>query len=117
MRKTHRCDVPILLVLLAPSRNSQEEDNDPRNANFCPHLQVNGADSRVQGSTHEDIIQEIPGHSHLCPGGDRNKVHPKRHSKTIYHSHGHDMAIVIDDFGQAENARDMEERGGSHCGP
>ena len=101
--RTHRGDIAILFILVATSRYGQEENDDPRNTNFSPHLQVNRADTGVQTSTHKNVINEVPRHADLVPSSDRNKVRPERHGETVNHGDGHDMTIVVNDFGETEN--------------
>jgi hypothetical protein len=48
LRRTHRSDISVCIVLLAATRDSNEEEQHPGNANFGPHLEVNAADTRVQ---------------------------------------------------------------------
>ena len=68
---------------MATTRDRQKEDNDPRNANLCPHLEVNRANARVQASTHKDVVDEIAGHANLVTSCDGEEIHPKGDCETV----------------------------------
>lgn len=99
---------------MTASRHGQEENDDPRNANFSPHLQVNGTNTGVQTSTHENVIHEAPRHANLVPGCDRNEIHSEGHSKTVNHGNGHDVAIVVNDFSETENVVVVQSSSSQH---
>ena len=112
--ETDGCDISILFVLMAPTRNGQEEDNDPRDSDLCPHLEVNRANARVQASTHKDIVNEIAGHANLVTSCDGEEVHSKGDCKPVYHRNGHDMTIVGDDFCEPEDVKIVEQSSSDH---
>lgn len=41
-------DVAVGIVLLASTRDGDEEEQNPRNANLGPHFKVDATDTRVQ---------------------------------------------------------------------
>ena len=101
-----------MFILFARARDGKEEHDNPRDADFRPHLQVNGTNSRVQSSAHKDIVYEAARHAHLFTTGDGPKVRPKGHSEAPDHGNRHDVAVVIDDFREAEYVVVVEDRGG-----
>ena len=100
-----------MFILFACAGDGQEEHYDPRNANFCPHFQVNGANSRVESGAHEDIVYEVTRHAHLFTTCDGPKVSPKGYSEAPDHGNRHDVAVVIDDLRKAEYVVIVKERG------
>lgn len=70
---------------MAATRDRQKEDNDPRNADLCPHLEVNRANARVQASAHKDVIDEISRHANLVTSCDCEEMHPKGDCETVDH--------------------------------
>jgi len=115
-RKAHEChiggDNAILFILLACARDRQEEDDNPRDADFRPHFQVHRADSRIERGAHEDIVYEVTRHAHLLTTCDGPKVSPKGYSEAPDYGDRHDVTIVVDDLRQTEYVVIMEERGG-----
>jgi hypothetical protein len=102
-KKTYWRDIAVLLVLLAASGDSQEKDNYPRYPNLGPHFQVDGANSRVEASAHENIISHVTRHSDLISSRHRNKIDTEGNGKAIDHRDGHDVSIIVDDLSQAED--------------
>ena len=100
----YRCNISILFILLAATRNCKEEHNDPRDADFTLHLEVNAINARVEACTHEVIIEEIARSADLSVSKDGVKICSKSNTEAIDHSYGHEMAVIVDDFGEAENA-------------
>lgn len=111
---THRCDISILLILLTCSRDGKHEASYPWNPNLQPHFQVHRAHTRIQASTHEIIVEEIPRHSDLLVAGDCDDVGSKTDTKPVDHSDGHEMPIIVDDFGETESTSGMKDDGGDH---
>jgi len=99
---------------MATTRDGQKEDNDPRNANLCPHLEVNRANARVQASAHKDVIYEIARHANLVTSCDSEEIHPKGDRETVDHRHRHDMTVVVDNFCESENAVVVEYGSSDH---
>ena len=91
--------------MLARSRYGKEKDDDPRNANFSPHLQVHAPKARVKGRTHEIVIEEISRHPHRSAGQNSMQIGDERNSKAINHGDGHQVTEIVDYFGEA---KDME---------
>src|SRR6267154_737200 len=100
---THGSDIAIRFVLVATTGHGQEENNDPRNADLSPHLQINRANTGVQTGSHENVVEEVPRHADLVPGCDGNEIRAEGDSKTVNHGNRHDMTVVVDDFGETEN--------------
>ena len=111
---TYRSHIAVLLVLLACAGNRHEEDDDPGNAHFKPHLEVDRADARVETCTHEDVIDEVAGHANLVAGCDGEEVHAEGDTKAIDHSDCHEVPEVVDDLSHAEDARRVQHGGGDH---
>ena len=99
---------------MTTTRDGQKEDNNPRNANLCPHLEVNRANARVQASAHKDVIDEIARHANLITSCDGEEIHPKGDCKAVDHRNRHDMAVVVDDFCEPEDVVVVEQGGGDH---
>lgn len=108
---THGSDISKGIVLLASTRDSKVENDDPRNANLSPHLQVNGTKARVKSSTHEVIVNEISRHAHRGFRHDGVEVGKERNTEAIDHGNGHEVAIVVNDFGKTEDTIPMEDEG------
>lgn len=95
----YRSDIAVGLVLFEAAGYGKEEDDVPRDANLGPHLQVDVSDAGVQTSTHEKVVDEIPGHTHGFTGNDGGKVHEERNEPTPEHSDSHKVTKVVDDAG------------------
>lgn len=107
---TYRRDIAVLIVLLASSRNSEVKDNEPGYADLCPHFEINPSNAWVQTGTHEDVVNKAARHSHRVPGEDGPEIHAKRYGKAIDDCNRHKMAIIVDDFSEAEDTRYVEDR-------
>ena len=83
--ETYGCNISIFFILMATTRNGQKEDDDPRNANFCPHLEVDRANAGVQASTHKNVVDEIAGHANLITSCDGVEIHPEGDCETVDH--------------------------------
>src|SRR5258705_3703500 len=94
LRITYKRNITVSLVLLASARYSEEEDNVPRDSNFCPHFQVHRTNARVKGGTHEVIIEEISRHTHRSPCEHSVKVGDKRDTKAVNHGHSHQVSEI-----------------------
>ena len=94
---TYRCDITVLLVLLAGTRHRHEENKDPGNADLEPHLQVNWTNTRVQARAHEDIVNEVARHAYLVPGSDSEEIHAEGDTKANNHCDSHEMTKVVND--------------------
>ena len=51
-----RGHISVKLVLASRHRGCDEEQDEPRNAHFVEHLEVQNADTRVQLGTHEEVV-------------------------------------------------------------
>lgn len=91
--------------MLAGSRYGKEKDDDPRNANFGPHLQVHTSKAGVQGCAHEIIVEEISRHTHRSAGQNSMQIGDERNPKAINHGDGHQVTEIVNYFGEA---KDME---------
>jgi len=98
------------IILLASTRNGEIEDNDPRNANLCPHLKVNRTQTGIEGSTHEEIVNHVARHANRSLRQNRMEVGEEGNAETIDHSNAHEMAIVVNDLGEAENTSPVEDK-------
>lgn len=112
IESTYRSNVAIGLVLLASTRDGQEEDNDPWDTDLSPHLEVDGAKTGVQASTHEVVVEEVAGHADCSASHDGVKVGEKGDTKAVNHGDGHEMAVVVDDLGEAEDVEVVQRGGG-----
>lgn len=99
---------------MAATRDCQKEDNDPRNANLRPHLQVNRTNTGVQASTHEHVVDKIAGHANLVTSCDGKEIYPKGDCETVDHCNRHDMTIVADDFCEPENVVVVQQGSSDH---
>lgn len=97
--------------MLACARDGKEEHDNPRDADFRPHFQVNRANSRIESGAHEDIVYEVTRHAHLFTTCDGPKISSEGYSEAPDHGDGHNVAIIVDDLGQTEYVVIMEERG------
>lgn len=111
-KATYGGDGTILFILFARARDGQEEHDNPGDTDFRPHFQVNGTDSRVQSCAHEDIVYEVARHAHLFTAGDGPKVSPEGDSEAPDHGNRHNVAVIIDDFREAEYVVVVKDRGG-----
>lgn len=102
--------------MLASTRNGQVEDDNPRNAYLSPHLQVDRTQARIEGGTHEDIVDGVAGHTNRGLRCHSVKVGKERNTKTVNHSYGHEVTIVVNDFSEAEDASPVENEGNNNGG-
>jgi hypothetical protein len=101
---THWGNITISFILLAAPRDGRKEGNVPRDAHFGPHFQVYRAKTRVEASTHEHVIDEVPRHPQLVTSRNSDKVHQERYRKTVNHGHSHQMTVIINDPGETEDS-------------
>ena len=73
-------------------------------------------DARVQRRAHEHVVQEIARHAHLRASRDRDEIHAERDAKAPDHRDRHDVAVVVDDLGEAEEAGEVEAGCDDHRG-
>lgn len=85
MKRIYRCNISILFVLFACAGDGQKKDNDPRNADFSPHLQVDRSKTGVEASTHKIVVEKVSGHANLGTGEDSIKVGDKGDTEPINH--------------------------------
>ena len=111
---THRRHIAVLLVLLACARDRHEEHDDPGDAHFEPHLEVDRADARVKTRAHEDVVDEVAGHANLVPSRDSKEVHAEGDAEAIDHSDRHEVPEVVDDLSHAEDARSVQDGSSDH---
>ena len=114
LKETHRSDISILFILLAGTRDREEENNIPRDADLSPHLEVNTSNAGVKRCTHEDIVNEVARHPNLLPSCDCNEVHAEADRESIDMSNGHEVAVVVDDGGEPESMGEMKGSCGDH---
>lgn len=114
LQSTCRCDISVDLVLLASSRDGNQVEQNPRDTDLCPHLQIDIPDSGVEGGTHKDIIRKIPAHPHRLPSQDSPEVRRKANHEPINHTRRHQPTKVIDDLREAEEVGGVEDVGGDH---
>lgn len=105
----YRCHVAIDLVLLASTGNSDEEKQDPRDANLQPHLEVHRSEAGVETGTHEEVIGKIPRHADLLATPNGDEISCKAHSKPDDHRNSHEFTKVIDDLSEAENMSPVQD--------
>ena len=108
-RETYWGNVAIRLVLLASARHGKEEDDEPRNADLGEHFEIHRPEARVQRGTHKYVINKIAGHPHLCTRGNGDEVHPEGYAEPVYHAHGHEVPVVVDDLRQTKDASGMQD--------
>ena len=111
--ETYRCNTSILLVLLASTADSDQEKKDPRNTDFCPHLQVDAADPRVERSAHPVVVEEVAAHSHRGPSVHSDSVSEPADEEAIEHGDGHNRAKIFDDCGKAEESSVVQDSRGN----
>lgn len=110
---THGSNIAIGLVLLASTRNSDEEYDNPRDPDFQPHLEVNRTNTRVQASTHEDVVDKVARHPDLVSSRDSDEVHEERDTEAPDHRHCHEVTKVVNDSSKSEDASVVEEESGN----
>lgn len=113
---TYGCNISVLFVLLASTADSDQEKKDPRNTDFCPHLQVDAADPGVEWSTHPVVIEEVAAHSHRGSRVHSDNVDEPADEKAIEHGNGHNRAKIFDDCREAEESSIMQDGRGNEGG-
>lgn len=94
--------------MFASTRNSKIENDDPRNANLGPHLQINRTEAWVEGSSHKEIVDEISRHTNRSLRGNSVEIGDERDSETVDHTHSHKMTVIVNNLGKAEDTSPME---------
>lgn len=110
-------DVAIGVVLLESHRQSQKVEKIPWNAHLEKHLDVQVlANSRVQRSAHETVVDVVTGHA-VVVLGDIERVHVETNGEdeTIGNGSNHHLAEVVDDVVHLESVEveSNEDRIGS----
>ena len=102
-----------LFVLLDDTREGDEEEEDPWNADLGEHLEVDDAEAGVERDAHEVVVDPVSAQAHglaspvedpsanlddggACEGGDD--------------SHGHDGAVVLNDPWKAVDTRLVQDK-------
>jgi hypothetical protein len=111
MMGTYGSDISKCLVLLAGTGNREEEDEDPWDADFGPHLKADGPNSGVQGSTHEVVVEKVAWHAHGVAGHDRPDIGDQWYTEAVDHRDGHEVTVVVDDLGEAEDMVVVQDTG------
>ena len=109
MNGTYGGNSTILFILFACTRDGQEKHDYPRNADFRPHFQVNRTNAGVKRGAHKYIIYKVARHAHLFAASDGPEVGPKGYGEAPDHGNGHDVAVVVDDFCEAEDVIVVED--------
>lgn len=104
-------DVSIFLILLASSRDGDEEEEYPGNADFGPHLEVDITNSGVKRSTHPKVVEKVSRHAELLTLCDGDPVGGKRGSPTPKDGDGHHGSEIVHDFGDSEDVGCVEDSG------
>ena len=112
MTGTYGSDGTILFILFARTRDGQEKHDYPWNADLGPHFQVNRTDAGVECGTHKYVIYKVARHAHLFTTSDSPKISPKGHREAPDHGNRHDVAIVVNDFCEAEYVIVVKDRSG-----
>src|SRR5258706_15849568 len=86
---TYKGNIPIPLVLLASTANGDQEKKNPRDTDFCPHLQVDAANPGVERSAHPEVVEEVAAHPHRCSRVYRDGVGEPTDEEAIEHGDGH----------------------------
>jgi hypothetical protein len=68
-------DVAVRLVLSRRHRSGDEEQNEPGNANFVKHLEIQDSNSRVQLRAHEKVVNRVSCQTVGPATDDRLRVH------------------------------------------
>lgn len=107
-------DASVDLVLLEHDGKPQQEQNIPRQADLEEHLQVDDADSGVQWSTHEQVVDVVARHA-VVVLGNKQRVHVKTNGEgePIENGARHDLREVVEDVVELEDARPVH---GEHEG-
>jgi hypothetical protein len=113
---TYRSNGAILLVLLASTTDGDQEKKDPRNTDFCPHLQVDTSNPGIERSAHPVVVEEVAAHPHRGSRVYSNDVGEPADEETIEHGDGHNRAKVFDDCRQAEESGVVEDGRGNESG-
>jgi hypothetical protein len=99
--------------LLASTANGDQEKKDPRNTDFCPHLQVNTADPRVERSAHPVVVEEVAAHPHRGTSVHSDGVGEPADEEAIKHGDRHNRAKVFDDRREAEESGVVQDSRGN----
>jgi len=94
---TYRSNRAILLVLLASTANGDQEKKDPRDTDFCPHLQVDTANPGIERSAHPEVVEEVATHPHRGSRVYSDDVGEPADEEAIEHGDGHNRAKVFND--------------------
>jgi hypothetical protein len=117
-------DVAIRLVLLQTSTERQEEEDEPRNANLKEHLEVqNAKEPGVQLRSKEEVDNDVVSHADGGTTDARRDVCDSRAKKTGDNGNGHNVAELINQSVELEDASEVEGQHdddagieGPHCG-
>lgn len=102
--------------MLTPTRYGDKEEQDPRNTNFGPHLQIHTPDSGVQTRAHENVVGKVARHAHRLAEQDSKVVDAEADGESVNHRDGHEGAEVVDDLREAEGVGCVEEVHGNQRG-
>ncbi|KAG7728628.1 hypothetical protein KL933_001861 [Ogataea haglerorum] len=102
----------VLLVLFETHAVGEEEQRVPRQSDLEEHFQVDEADSRVERSTHEHVVQVVAGHSEIVLGDEeRPQVEDNGEAEAGDDGTGHDFAEIVEDVVDFENVQIVQQRG------
>ncbi|KAG7861427.1 hypothetical protein KL919_002161 [Ogataea angusta] len=102
----------VLLVLFETHAIAEEKQRVPRQSDLEEHFQVDDADSRVERSTHEDIVQVVAGHSQIVLGDEeRPQIEADGEAEAGNDGAGHDLAEIVQDVVDFEDVQIVQQRG------
>lgn len=97
-----RGDVAVVVVLLESSGKGKEVQGEPWDSDLEEHFQVQVlADSRVQWSTHEAVVDVVSGHSVVILGHkEAVEIQANGENKAVTDGSDHDLAKMVNDVVQ-----------------
>lgn len=110
---TYRSNIPVLLVLLASTADSDQEKKNPRDTDFCPHLQVDAGDPRVERSAHPVVVEEVAAHPHRGSSAHSDGVGEPADEEAIEHGDSHNRAKIFNDCRKAEEPGVVQDSRGN----
>ena len=101
------CRIAQFFILLDSARDRDQKEQNPGNANFCKHFEIDRAESGVEGDAHKVVVDDIPTQSNglaspMCCSTEN--VNEDGTCERGDYSDSHELPKVFNDPWQSKNS-------------
>lgn len=106
--------MPNVFVLLDGAADRDHEEQDPRHADLCKHLEIDVSQARVQACTHEDVVDPDARHAHRLASvmeGTGKNVDEQSDGERGDDGRAHNLTKVVDQVVKLEHSSVVKGEG------